>query len=171
MPFRQLLVAGMTATVCCCLVGDNCAEAFVPFCRPHLLVPGRSGPVSRASSTCGGPAVTTTPASPTTCLRGVSQPFAVIVQAEIQPERMEEFLDLIGTNARETRKESGCLRFDVLRSQDNPSVFFFYELYTGPEAIDHHKMQPHYNLWADFKASGGTVSSTSHKTDGEFVTE
>jgi hypothetical protein len=28
-----------------------------------------------------------------------------------------------------------------------------------------------YNLWADFKASGGAVSSVSYKTDGEFTDE
>jgi quinol monooxygenase YgiN len=59
---------------------------------------------------------------------------------------------------------------DVLRTQDNPNKFFFYELYENPEAIDHHKKQPHYNLWVEFKASGGTISSVSYKTDGEFLT-
>lgn len=59
---------------------------------------------------------------------------------------------------------------DVLRSQDKPNEFFFYELYENAAAIDHHKKQPHYLLWADFKESGGTVSSVSYKTDGEFLT-
>ena len=39
------------------------------------------------------------------------KPFAVIVQAEIQPNRMEEFLTMIAFNAAESRKEPGCLRF------------------------------------------------------------
>jgi autoinducer 2-degrading protein len=98
------------------------------------------------------------------------RPFAVIVQAEIEPDRMGVFLELIETNAKETRKEPGCIRFDVLRSQDADNMFFFYELYRNADAIDHHKKQPHYNLWADFKGSGGVISSTSHKTDGEFLT-
>jgi hypothetical protein len=58
---------------------------------------------------------------------------------------------------------------DVLRSQDNPDAFIFYELYENMEAVDFHKKQPHYQAWADFKESGGTVSSVSHKNDGEFV--
>lgn len=40
-----------------------------------------------------------------------NKPFAVIVEAEILPERMDEFLKLIKTNAENTRKEPGCLRF------------------------------------------------------------
>lgn len=98
------------------------------------------------------------------------RPFAVIVKAEIEPNRMAEFLDLIEENAKQTRKEPGCIRFDVLRSQDAPNQFFFYELYKNVKAIDHHKKQPHYNLWADFKESGGTISSTTYKNDGEFLT-
>mmetsp|Transcript_4094 Transcript_4094/g.5373 ORF Transcript_4094/g.5373 Transcript_4094/m.5373 type:complete len:147 (-) Transcript_4094:207-647(-) len=99
-----------------------------------------------------------------------NKPFAVVVKAEIEPDRMAEFLSMIKTNAEETRKEPGCIRFDVLRSQDSPNEFFFYELYHDVSAIDHHKQQPHYNLWADFKSSGGTISSVSYKTDAEFLT-
>jgi quinol monooxygenase YgiN len=41
----------------------------------------------------------------------MSKPFAVIVEAEIQPERMDEFLKLIEHNAVNSRMEPGCLRF------------------------------------------------------------
>ena len=107
--------------------------------------------------------------SSTRLFAGESKPFAVVVKAEIEPDRMAEFLDMIKNNAEQTRKEPGCIRFDVLRSQDAPNEFFFYELYKDESAIDYHKLQPHYNSWAEFKASGGTISSVSYKTDGEFV--
>ena len=58
---------------------------------------------------------------------------------------------------------------DVLRSQDDPNKFVFYELYKNVEAVDYHKKQTHYAAWNDFKESGGTVSSVSLKNDGEFV--
>ena len=86
---------------------------------------------------------TTRALHPATALRAGGdgeKPFAVVVQAEIEPDRMAEFLELIQTNAQETRKEPGCIRFDVLRSQDSPNEFFFYELYDGPSAIDYHKV-------------------------------
>jgi len=101
---------------------------------------------------------------------GDKKPFAVIVQAEIEPDRMAEFLELMENNASESRKEPGCVRFDVLRSQDSPNQFFFYELYEDATAVEYHKTQPHYNKWADFKASGGAISSVSYKADGEFLT-
>ena len=38
-------------------------------------------------------------------------PFAVVVEAEIEPDRMAEFLEMIKTNAENSRKEPGCIRF------------------------------------------------------------
>jgi hypothetical protein len=58
---------------------------------------------------------------------------------------------------------------DVLRDQSKETKFWFYEVYENPEAVDFHKTQAHYQSWADFKESGGTVSSVSHKADGEFI--
>jgi len=129
-----------------------------------VVGPSHNNQVAAVSSTM------TSRSSSTSLYAEDSKPFAVIVQAEIDPDRMHEFLEMIETNAVETRKEPGCIRFDVLRSQDNPSEFFFYELYKNEGAIDYHKQQPHYNLWTKFKESGGTVKSTSFKTDGEFLT-
>ena len=58
---------------------------------------------------------------------------------------------------------------DVLRDQSKATKFWFYEVYENTEAVDFHKTQAHYQSWADFKGSGGTVSSVSHKADGEFI--
>jgi len=46
-----------------------------------------------------------------------AKPFAVVVEAEIQPDRMEEFLAMIETNAINSRKEPGCLRFGMYEKQ------------------------------------------------------
>jgi hypothetical protein len=50
---------------------------------------------------------------------------------------------------------------DVLQSEDAPNKFFFYEVYQDADAIAHHKLQPHYLAWGEFKESGGTLSSVS----------
>jgi quinol monooxygenase YgiN len=46
----------------------------------------------------------------------MAQPFAVIVEAEIQPDRVDELLKIMENNARESRKEPGCLRFGTCHS-------------------------------------------------------
>jgi len=98
-----------------------------------------------------------------------SKPFSIIVEAEIREEQMDNFLLMIKNNAEKSREEPGCIRFDVLRDQSKENKFWFYEVYENKEAVDHHKTTPHYQSWADFKENGGTISSVSHKADGEFV--
>lgn len=98
-----------------------------------------------------------------------SKPFSVIVEAEIKEDRLEEFMGMIENNALKSRAEPGCIRFDVLRDQSQANKFWFYEVYESPDAVDFHKTQAHYQSWADFKESGGTISSVSHKADGEFI--
>jgi len=160
----------ITALLLVLAVVATTTQAFVVVCpSTHLTARSqaiRSAMLSRPTT----PVTTSRSSSSSTRLFADGAPFAVVVQAEIEPDRMAEFLELIETNAVETRKEPGCVRFDVLRSQDNPAEFFFYELYENEAAVDHHKKQTHYNLWANFKESGGVVKSTSFKTDAEFLT-
>ena len=83
---------------------------------------------------------------------------AVIVDAEIVEERLEEFKELIKVDAIGSREEPGCLRFDVLQDMANPCRFFFYEAYVDAAAVDTHKTMPHFKPWVDFKDSGGCKS-------------
>jgi autoinducer 2-degrading protein len=71
----------------------------------------------------------------------------VIVRLEVKPERVEDFLKLVSFNAAETRKESGNLRFDVVRSVDNPTLYRLYEVYRDDEAVRAHQATPHYAKW------------------------
>ncbi|KAL3786637.1 hypothetical protein HJC23_006833 [Cyclotella cryptica] len=99
-----------------------------------------------------------------------AMPICIVVEAEIKEDRMDEFLDIIEKNAVASRQEPGCIRFDVLHSEDTPNKFFFYEVYENADAISHHKTQPHYLAWGEFKESGGTVSSVTKKASGKFMT-
>ena len=44
-----------------------------------------------------------------------------------------------------TRKEPGCLRFDVARSIQNPSVFALYEEYSDEAALETHLASEAFN--------------------------
>lgn len=41
------------------------------------------------------------------------KPVCVVVEAEIQPDRIDEFLELILKDAEGSRKEAGCQRFGM----------------------------------------------------------
>ncbi len=65
-----------------------------------------------------------------------------------------------------SRKEEGCLRFDLLRDQQQSNKFIFYEVYKDSDALEFHKTTDHYKAWSDFKAEGGVLSQVAMKCDG-----
>ena len=100
-------------------------------------VHGRHAAVSGVTRLRGGaPAMAASPA------------IAIVVDAEIVPDRVDEFLGVIEKDAKGSRDEPGCVRFDVLRASE--TRFLFYEAYVSDEAVDTHKAQPHFKLWSDF---------------------
>jgi (4S)-4-hydroxy-5-phosphonooxypentane-2,3-dione isomerase len=71
----------------------------------------------------------------------------IVVRLEVKPERVDDFLKLVSFNAAESRKEPGNLRFDVLRSIDNPTLYRLYEVYGDEAAVAAHQASPHYAKW------------------------
>jgi (4S)-4-hydroxy-5-phosphonooxypentane-2,3-dione isomerase len=71
----------------------------------------------------------------------------IVVRLEVKPERVDDFLKLVSFNAAESRKEPGNLRFDVIRSIDNPTLYRLYEVYRDEAAIAAHQATPHYAKW------------------------
>eukprot|EP00392_Amoebophrya_sp_AT5.2_P009828 g9856.t1 len=94
---------------------------------------------------------------------------SIVVTVEIQPARIVEFLEVRECDALESRKEPGCLRFDLLQSSEKENTYHFYEIYKNADALAAHRETPHFKLWADFKASGGVVSQTNFKAKGVLV--
>ena len=71
----------------------------------------------------------------------------IIVRLEVKPDRVNDFLQLVTFNATESRKEPGNLRFDVVLSLDNPTLFRLYEVYRDEAAVAAHQATPHYAKW------------------------
>jgi autoinducer 2-degrading protein len=75
--------------------------------------------------------------------------YVVTVMIQVKPEAVGSFVEAMVANARGSRQEPGCLRFDVLRSEDDPTHFFLYEVYRSPEAFGAHQQTAHYLRWRD----------------------
>jgi autoinducer 2-degrading protein len=71
----------------------------------------------------------------------------IIVRLDVKPEHVDDFLKLVTFNASESRNEPGNLRFDVVRSVDNPTLFRLYEVYRDDDAVRAHQATPHYAKW------------------------
>jgi len=75
--------------------------------------------------------------------------YVVCVSILVTPESVEGFLAHTLDNARNTRKEPGNLRFDVLRREDDPNRFFLYEVYRDKDGFARHQETPHYLRWRE----------------------
>jgi len=73
---------------------------------------------------------------------------AQTVTIHVRPEHADEFVAATLANARGTRTEPGNLRFDVLRSEDDPNHFLLDEVFRDEAAIAAHRAAPHYQAWA-----------------------
>lgn len=72
-----------------------------------------------------------------------------VVHVKVRPERVEEFIRATIENHRESVKEPGNLRFDVLRNDAEPNRFLLYEAYENEEKAAAHKLTAHYLKWRE----------------------
>jgi autoinducer 2-degrading protein len=72
---------------------------------------------------------------------------ATCVNIWVKKDEIEEFIKESLENHRESIKEEGNLRFDVLQNSEDPTRFTLYEAYETVEAVAKHKESAHYKKW------------------------
>ena len=76
--------------------------------------------------------------------------YVVIVSARVKPEQRGTFLEAIEANAvSSVDDEPGCLRFDVVRDNDDPDHYLFYEVYRDEAAFAAHRDTDHFAHWRE----------------------
>lgn|SRR5512143_2983013 len=73
----------------------------------------------------------------------------LLVTIHVKPERVEAFLAATLRNHEGSTREPGNLRFDVLRSEDDPACFLLIEVYRTAQDAEAHRTTPHYLAWRD----------------------
>ena len=73
----------------------------------------------------------------------------VHVHVKVKPDCIEAFKEVTIENARQSRKEPGIARFDVVQQNDDPTRFVLVEVYRSMEATAAHKATAHYAAWRD----------------------
>ena len=73
--------------------------------------------------------------------------YFVCVRMEVAPDKLDAFVDLVRFNAANSRREPGCLKFDVLRSAENPLLFRLHEVYRDEAGFAAHQATAHYARW------------------------
>nr|WP_308477928.1 antibiotic biosynthesis monooxygenase [Nannocystis radixulma] len=73
----------------------------------------------------------------------------VHVHVHVVPDQVEAFRAATVANARESVREPGIARFDVLQQEGDPTRFILVEVYRDEAAPARHKETAHYQLWRD----------------------
>jgi len=94
----------------------------------------------------------------------------VHVHARVKPECVEVFKKLCVENARNSVKEPGIARFDVVQQADDPTRFVLVEVYRTADAPVKHKETAHYATWRDAVAPMMVEPRTSVKFGEVFWT-
>jgi autoinducer 2-degrading protein len=73
----------------------------------------------------------------------------VHVFVHVKPDQVQAFETATIENARNSVREPGIARFDVIRQQDDQTRFVLVEVYRTAQDPAKHKETAHYNKWRD----------------------
>jgi quinol monooxygenase YgiN len=85
------------------------------------------------------------------------------VHVHVKPGLVDAFRAATIENARNSVKEPGIARFDVIQQNDDPTRFVLVEVYRTPEDPGRHKETAHYQAWRDTVAEMMAEPRTSVK--------
>jgi (4S)-4-hydroxy-5-phosphonooxypentane-2,3-dione isomerase len=85
------------------------------------------------------------------------------VHVHVKPKFVDAFRAATTENARNSVKEPGIARFDVIQQVDDPTRFILVEVYRTPEDPGRHKETTHYQVWRDTVAEMMAEPRTSVK--------
>jgi quinol monooxygenase YgiN len=95
----------------------------------------------------------------------------VHVHVKVKPDCIEAFKEVTIANARQSLKEPGIARFDLVQQNDDPTRFVLVEAYRSVEATVAHKATAHYAAWRDRMESLMAEARSSVKYSPVFPAE
>ncbi len=97
--------------------------------------------------------------------------FIVHVFVRVKPNQVEAFQAATLENARNSIKEPGIARFDVIQQQDDSTRFVLVEVYRTSDDPARHKETAHYQKWRDTVANMMAEPRSSVKYANVFPDE
>jgi quinol monooxygenase YgiN len=81
----------------------------------------------------------------------------LVVSIDAAPGKGDEFAQVFNKRCEDSRKDAGCLQFEIFRSVSNPDKFALLELWESQAALDAHAKlnQSRPPLQPGLRAGGG----------------
>lgn len=68
----------------------------------------------------------------------------VIAKSYVKSGQLERVLELSGEMVKETVKEKGCIRYELLQDVKDPNVLIFLEEWESEKALEEHMASEHF---------------------------
>jgi quinol monooxygenase YgiN len=72
-----------------------------------------------------------------------TKPVTLVVTFQARPGKESELREMLLGLLAPTRKEAGCINYDLHAAPDDPAKFLFYENWTSQAHLDAHGRTPH----------------------------
>ena len=95
----------------------------------------------------------------------------VHVFIHVKPEFLQAFIEATLANARNSLKEPGVARFDVIQQTDAPSHLVLVEVYRSQDDQLRHRETAHYATWRDTVAEMMAEPRTAYRYANLFPAE
>jgi autoinducer 2-degrading protein len=89
--------------------------------------------------------------------------YAVLGIIKVKPEHLREFVQNVERHARQSIREPGCLRFDVLRDRHDPQTICLYEVFRTEADLAAHREQDYYKRWMEMSRDWRDATSYSRR--------
>ncbi len=73
----------------------------------------------------------------------MSKMLTVVARVRAKPGKEEQVREALMALVEPTRKEAGCINYDLHRSQEDAALFLFHENWISREALDKHLQMPY----------------------------
>ena len=92
----------------------------------------------------------------------MSQPLTIVARIEAEAHAVDLVKSQLLALIEPTRREAGCLQYDLHQENENPARFLFYENWTSRELWLRHMESPHIAAYRE-ATEGAVVSFSIHE--------
>ena len=92
----------------------------------------------------------------------MSTPLTVIARMQARPDRIEDLRVELDNLIAATRREAGCINYDLHVHADDPTVFAFHETWADRDAWEAHDDADHVHA---FRAAAGELLAGEVRVD------
>ena len=82
---------------------------------------------------------------------------------KVKPEHLNAFVENVRQHAANSLREPGCVRYEVLQDQADPTTICLFEVFRAEADLDFHHAQEYYKEWMAMSRDWRDASSYTRR--------